>query len=202
VRADAEDGRRFAAVWGFRETGEYLEEYQLHVPDVAIDTDAGPVARLEAEGIRITSLAELGADDPAFLRALQQLWVEAGDRSADPERLAESFPSWPRDVLNGAGLSAETHWIAVDNGRPVGMAFLKRLSEDAAENDYTCVASTHRGRGIATALKLRSIAWARQHGVRRLFTSCEIENTPMIAINKRLGYQVGVRRLAVARALP
>jgi hypothetical protein len=50
-------------------------------------------------------------------------------------------------------------------------------------------------------LKLRTIAWARQHGVYQLFTACEIENTPMIAINKRLGYQSGVRRLAVAHDL-
>ncbi len=99
-------------------------------------------------------------------------------------------------------MSAETHWVALDGERPVGMAFLKQLTDDAAENDYTCVAATHRGRGIATALKLRSIAWARQHGVRRLFTSSVIGNTPIIAINKHLGYQVGVRRLAVERDFP
>jgi hypothetical protein len=57
-------------------------------------------------------------------------------------------------------MSAETHWVALNGERPVGMTFLKRLSEDAAENDYTCVAATHRSRGIATALKLRTIAWA------------------------------------------
>ncbi len=201
VRADAEDGRRFAAALGFRETGECLDEYQLHVSAATTDGYAGLESCLTDEGIRIASLAELGPDDVSLLRALQQLWADSGDSSADSDRLVESFPSWQREVLDSVGLSAETHWVAIDGERPVGMAFLKRLNEDAAENDYTCVAATHRGRGIATALKLRTIAWARRHGVHRLFTSSEIENTPMIAITRRLGYQAGVRRLAVARDL-
>jgi GNAT superfamily N-acetyltransferase len=92
--------------------------------------------------------------------------------------------------------------VALDEDRPVGMTFLKRLSEDAAENDYTGVASTHRGRGIAPALKRRAIAWAQQHGVDWFYTSSEIGNARMIAINKRLGYQSGVQRLEISRDLP
>jgi len=47
-------------------------------------------------------------------------------------------------VLHAAGLSPDTHWIALDGARPVGITFLKWLSEDAAENDYMGVASTNR----------------------------------------------------------
>ena len=64
------------------------------------------------------------------------------------------------------------------------------------------VAATHRGRGIATALKRRAIAWARQDGVSWFYTSSEMGNARMIAINRRLGYQPGVRRLEVARERP
>src|SRR5207302_4822019 len=119
-----------------------------------------------------------------FLRALQRLWADSGEEPPDPEPLRPSFPSWQQGVLHASGLSPETHWVALDGDRPVGMTFLKRLSEDAAENDYTGVASTHRGRGIAPALKLRAIAWARQHGVSWVYTSSEVGNTRMIAINR------------------
>jgi GNAT superfamily N-acetyltransferase len=115
--------------------------------------------------------------------------------------LHDSFPSWQQEVLHAAGLSPETHWLALEGDRPVGMTFLKRLSDEAAENDYTGVASTHRGRGIASALKAHAIAWARQQGVHWFYTSSEIGNTRMIAINQRLGYQPGVRRLEVAQDL-
>jgi GNAT superfamily N-acetyltransferase len=202
VRVDAANGRRFAARHGFRETGEVVEQYRLHVPEANAEAYGGLEERLRRGGLRIASLAELGTEDELFLRALQRLWASSGDEPPDPERLRGSFPAWRREVLQAAGLSPETHWVALDGERPVGMTFLKQLSEDAAENDYTGVAPTHRGRGIAPALKLRAIAWARQHGVRWFYTSSEIGNTRMIAINRRLGYQPGVRRLEVSRDLP
>ncbi len=201
VRADAAQGRHFAAAQGFRETGAILEEYRLHVPEAITDPYAGLEGRLEGAGLRVASLAELGADDEPLLRGLQRLWAGVGDAPPDSARLAASFPSWQREVLDAAGASPETHWVALDGGCPVGMSFLKRLSEDAAENDYTCVAPAHRGRGIAVALKLRALAWARQQGVHWFYTSSEAGNAPMIAINERLGYLASARRVAVARDL-
>jgi GNAT superfamily N-acetyltransferase len=82
------------------------------------------------------------------------------------------------------------------------MSFLKRLSDDAAENDFTGVAPDYRGRGIATALKRQAIAWAQGNGVRWFYTSSEVGNAPMIAINRRLGYQPGVRRRQITREFP
>jgi GNAT superfamily N-acetyltransferase len=202
VRADGDHARRFAARHGFQETGKVIQEYRLSIPEAKTDDPEGVEERLRREGLRIASLAELGREDELFLGTLQAVWADSGEEPPDPERLRDSFPTWRREVLQGAGLSPETHWVALDEDRPVGMTFLKRLSEDAAENDYTGVASTHRGRGIAPALKLRAIAWARQHEVSWFFTSSEVGNTRMIAINRRLGYQPGVQRLEVARDLP
>jgi len=198
VRTDAVDGRAFAARHGFAETGQAIQEYRLHVPSAATSPHGALEERLRGEGILLASLAELDPDD-AFLRALQRLW--AGAEAADDEQLRQSFPVWRREVLDAPGLSPETHWVAVDRGQPVGMTFLRSLSEDAAENDYTGVAATHRGRGIATALKLRAVRWARAHGVDWFFTSSEVGNAPMLGINTRLGYRPGPRRLEVALEL-
>lgn len=202
VRADLEHAYRFAARHGFRETGQVVDEYRLHLPAATIAAYEGLEEHLRRAGLRLASLATLGSDDETFLRALQQLWAEAGAEPSDPARLRDSFASWQRQVLQAPGLSPETHWVALDGERPVGMTFLKRLGARAAENDYTAVAATQRGRGIATALKLRAIAWAREQGMAWFYTSSEIGNTPMITINRRLGYQPGARRLEVARDLP
>jgi GNAT superfamily N-acetyltransferase len=202
VREDAAHARRFAARHGFYETGQVVQECRLHVPAAETERYEGGEERLRREGVRIASLAELGRDDELFLRGLQRVSADSGDGPPDPESLGDSFATWRRQVIHGAGMSPETHWVALDGDRPVGMTFLKRLSDDAAENDYTGVASTHRGRGIAPALKLRAIAWARHHGVNWFHTSSEVGNTRMIAINRGLGYQPGVRRLEVARDLP
>ncbi|MBW3624062.1 MAG: GNAT family N-acetyltransferase [Armatimonadetes bacterium] len=200
VRADAGDGLRFAARHGFVETGEVIQEYRLSLRE-AKRGDAGRLEeRLRHEGVRITSLAEAGGGE-AFLRDLQHVWADSGEEPPDPQSLRHSFPSWRREVLDGPGLSPETHWVALDGDRPVGMTFLRRLSSDAAENDYTGVAASHRGRGIAPALKWKAIEWARQHGLNKFHTSSEVGNARMIAINRRLGYQSGPQRREVARDL-
>jgi GNAT superfamily N-acetyltransferase len=202
VRADAANARCFAARHGFRETGQVIQECRLYVPDAETVHYQGVEECLQRDGLQIASLAELGRDDELFLRALQRVSAASGDEPPDLEQLRDSFPTWQREVLHAAGMSPETHWVALDGDLPVGMTYLKQLSEDAAENDYTGVAPTHRGRGIAPALKLRAIAWARRHGVNWFHTSSEIGNARMIGINRRLGYQPGVRRLEFARDLP
>ncbi len=201
VRPDFPSGVRFAKARGFRPTGQEIREYRLHLPEATPEAYAGVEARLEREGIRIASLAELDSVDDSFLRALQRVWADSGEETPNTDDLRKSFFAWRRQVLDGPGLSAETHWVALDAGRPVGMTYLDRLSEDAAENDYTGVASTHRGRGIAPALKLRTLAWARDQGVRWFYTSSEVGNSPMVNINRRLGYRPGARRLEFTLAL-
>ena len=46
-----------------------------------------------------------------------------------------------------------------------------------------------RGRGIALALKLLAIRAARRYGARYLRTNNDSENAPMLAVNRKLGYQ-------------
>jgi GNAT superfamily N-acetyltransferase len=174
-----------------------MEEYGLYVPEATTAMYVAAEERLRGEGIRIVTLAELGPNDEAFLLSLRRLWGHWAGEDVAGGSLAE----WRRNVLEGPGQSPETHWIALDGERPVGTTFLKRLSEDAAENDFTGVGVTHRGRGIAPVLKLHAIAWAQAHGVNWFYTGSEVGNTPMLAINRRLGYQAGIRRREVAREL-
>ena len=56
-------------------------------------------------------------------------------------------------------------------------------------NMFTGVEPTWRGRGIALALKLLAIACARRHGAEHISTNNDSENTPMLAVNRKLGYQ-------------
>lgn len=198
VPVDTDEGRGFASHLGLQETGQIIQEYLLPIAEA--DTSAYPALelRLQGYGLRIAPLSELPQDDPTFLHALQRLWADCGEETLSERQLTESFDSWRQQVLHAPGGSPETHWIALEGERPVGMTFLKRLGADAFENDYTAVADTYRGRGIATALKLRSILWAQQHGVKWFCTSSEIDNAAMIAINTRLGYRPGVRLIEVA----
>jgi GNAT superfamily N-acetyltransferase len=53
----------------------------------------------------------------------------------------------------------------------------------------TAVARSHRGRGIAMALKQTVIDWARANGLTALETGNDVDNAPMRAVNARLGYE-------------
>jgi GNAT superfamily N-acetyltransferase len=197
VREDLPEVRRFAARHGFEVTGTVIEDYRLHVPQARTAEYQKIEAQLQREGIRIATLSEIGQDE-AFLRALHKLWATSGNQATDAETPAREFDSWRERVMDGPGQTPETHWVALDGERPVGMTFLKRLAPGAAENDYTGVAPSHRGRGIAQALKLQAIAWAKENGVEWFYTASEVGNARMIAINRRLGYEPGARRLEVA----
>jgi len=63
------------------------------------------------------------------------------------------------------------------------------------------VARTHRGRGIARALKHYQIEWARRHGVDYLFTENDVSNTPMLRINTDFGYRPLPAKLEVVKDL-
>jgi RimJ/RimL family protein N-acetyltransferase len=197
---EGSEGYRFATRREYRETGQVLEDYRLDVQQANLNAYPGLRERLENEGIGFASLAELNPDE-ALLRRVQYLWAETGDENLELDSLSESFDSWREHVLAGSGQSPETHWLALREGRPVGTTYLKRLSPEAAENDYTAVTPAYRGRGIAQALKLRALAWAQQNGLRYFHTSSDVRNVRMIAINRHLGYQPGVRRMEMARDL-
>jgi GNAT superfamily N-acetyltransferase len=107
--------------------------------------------------------------------------IEAGDldefRARDVER---------------PGIPAAAFQVALDDasGEVVGYASLQLIpgSDTVAWHDMTAVHPAYRGRGIATALKWRTVAWAMTAGLRALETGNDVDNAPMRAVNARLGY--------------
>jgi RimJ/RimL family protein N-acetyltransferase len=50
-------------------------------------------------------------------------------------------------------------------------------------------------------VKLASIGWARSHGITQLATRNDETNAPMLAINRRLGYQPAGRHVEYLKEL-
>jgi len=57
----------------------------------------------------------------------------------------------------------------------------------------TGVLPEYRRRGIATALKVKTISYAREHGFRRIFTNSD--NPAMKVLNAKLGFVSGPWRV-------
>jgi len=84
----------------------------------------------------------------------------------------------------------------------VGLTQLWR-SEASADlyTGLTGVSRSHRGRGIATALKVRALGAARANGASRVFTDNDTRNVEMIAVNDKLGFKRLPALLSMANSL-
>jgi RimJ/RimL family protein N-acetyltransferase len=114
----------------------------------------------------------------------------------------DPFEMWLQRQLQGAGKSPSTFWIALDGGRPVAVARLRVMPGRAAGNGLTAVDADYRGRGIARALKFKTIEWARENGIETIYTENDLENHRMLAINVSLGYKPLPPEVELVKDLP
>jgi mycothiol synthase len=188
----------------------------LHVPTVADRPDA--IAFLERRGfveherMRSVRLDLAGMAGPSFD---PPDGIELTDLAARPDLVpgvhavaAEAFLDIPggdgpmatgdlaefraRDV-DRPGFPPDAFVVAIerDGGRVVGYAALqlKPGNPTIAWHDMTAVVRAWRRRGLASALKRRTIAWAIDHGLVALETGNDEDNLGMQAVNARLGYR-------------
>lgn len=102
--------------------------------------------------------------------------------------LTESFADFVKRV-HTPDRPLDRFWIAVHGDQAVGMSYLKFPPvRGTVWTGYTCTDSAFRGRGIARAVKLQSLAQAVQLGIPIVCTDNDSENAPMLHINETLGY--------------
>jgi GNAT superfamily N-acetyltransferase len=80
-------------------------------------------------------------------------------------------------------------WIALDANRVVAISYLRFPPvRGAIWTGFTGCDPEYRGRGIARAVKLQSLAHAVELGVSHVRTANDTQNAPMLHINETLGY--------------
>jgi len=183
IDADHRDALRFMVERGFHELNR-LERLRLDLEGAAVD-ERGP------DGIEIATLSERRDDGTAGAvhRLLSAAFAERPVRYLDPfvERpVAELTTELERAPADGC-------FVARADGEVVGFSGLTAGPEPQTLAAFvTAVAPTHRHRGIAQALKRRTIAFAKRGGYRAIFSSSP--NPDMQELNEMLGF----RRCAAA----
>jgi len=200
VRDDHPVARAFAAHRGFRETGLADRPSRLDVRSTNTELSRKAVERVRQEGIRIATLEELGETEDVLRRVHALITETEADMPSSEERTPMPYEEWQR-VRVEEGERPDMTWVALDGGRVVGIAPLVPRPGHSAFNRWTGVARSHRGRGIARALKHHQIEWAQRHGVGYLFTENDVSNTSMLRINTDLGYQPLPASLEVVKNL-
>jgi mycothiol synthase len=154
-------------------------------------TARGYEERMRSWESRFTTYAEL-ATDPDRDRKLYDLDSALSHDVPSPDpHTPISFEFYADRVLNDPDLLPEGWFVAIDRatGQYVGMSQLwHSQASDDLYNGVTGVLRSHRRRGIALALKLRGIAYAKSLGRPTIKTWNESNNRAMLSINEVLGF--------------
>lgn len=135
--------------------------------------------------------------DEHRLAATYAVWVEGfPDMPVSPRIPAPSYEEWLEEEVSGP-----VTFVALDGDRVVGAAALLERADGLGEHGLTAVVRSHRGRGIATALKQALVHWAAGHGYRELTTWTQDGNAAMQAVNRKLGYEPRPAAINVWRRL-
>lgn len=188
VRDQVAEGLRFAEKQGF--------SIERHIFESTLDLTAfdeapflAKVADAEAAGIRFVSLADLGDTEEAR-RKLHALNETAGMDIPGSDHTPHPYDAFAQEVFAAQWFRAEGEIAALDGEAWVGLGAVGIFAEThSACNMFTGVLPAYRGRGIAQALKVIGIRFARRSGATYIRTNNDSENAPMLAVNRKLGYQ-------------
>lgn len=191
VKEQEERDRAFVERRGFLPQRKvWLSSLDLLAAD--LEDREGRGAKLEADGIRFSTLEAEGSKDPKVRHAV---YVLAQTCSRDTPRVGEFSPSTFEEFqafqLDTTMALPAGHFLAIDHGEFVGLSTVERdqIQPDSLRIGFTGVLRAYRGRGIAAELKRRVARFARDSGFRFLKTGNDSLNGPILAINRRMGFQ-------------
>ncbi len=185
---DRVDGMRFLEQRDFQEAMRSCESL-LDIGAFDVSRFSETRDRVQAEGVEIRSFSELASEAgrDAKLYALdRQLMQDVPSPGDQPDYTLEDWQkkhsTQNPDFLPGGMM------VAIYEGRYIGLSELyQRGDTDLLETGLTGVLPNYRRKGIALALKVRALTYAKTLGKSGVITWNEAHN-PMFDLNARLGF--------------
>lgn len=152
--------------------------------------------KVAASGIVIVSLEELENRDSNWIPKLHNLQETVMRETLGPDVFQSLSLEEYAKLFERVDFRADAHFVALHEDNFVG---LSSLWSDSVDGDVFSVGTTsvlpsHRRRGIATALKLKTIAFAQAHNARSIQTR-NVVKSPMYTLNMKLGFKPGLTLL-------
>jgi GNAT superfamily N-acetyltransferase len=208
-RALYEVGLRYAKAL---ELGEVLVSFHENEAGIAFATGLGfTEVRAEEESVLDprtvreapspeVDLRPVSAVDPQLVHAVD---LEATLDMPQTEAVDDiPYDEWEDHVLRHPLFTPEGSFVAMVDGVAAAVSLLVvDVESGRSHNMFTGTLRAYRGRGLGLAVKLASIQWAAANGVTMMATNNDETNAPMLAINRRLGYVPGGRRVEYLKVL-
>lgn len=151
---------------------------------------SGLLEQIQAAGFRFFSLADLGTLTEPSKQKLYELNRITGLDNPGNNRSFPSYADFCKNVFEASWFHPADQMLATYRDQWAGLTALAFYPEgNYAFNAFTGVLPEYRGRGLATALKLQAIERARSYGAKYIRTNNDSQNAPMLAVNRKLGYQ-------------
>jgi GNAT superfamily N-acetyltransferase len=180
---------QFLEARGFREESRCWESL-LEVSEFDSAPFADAEERIRSQGMGIRTMREMETE-PDRDRKLHKLISEVQADMPNPEPYTKlSYGAFLQRMHEDPTLLPDAFFVAVDRGNYVGVHFLRRVpGSRALMTGDTGVVRTHRRQGLALALKLRGIGYARAHGHPLIRTLNDSSNQSILGLNQRLGFR-------------
>lgn len=190
TRQDLTRAMRFAIERGF-EPAQWDYEQRLNPQSVDTTPFAGLETKLTAQRIVIRTFREL-EDDADRDRKLYDLFNQImADVPMVGEPTTRTFEEWQQRFCNSPTFLPDGLLVALDGAEYVGLTFLNEGLANAWEyyQGLTGVRRDYRQRGIALALKVRAIEFAKSNGKTQIKTFNARQNSGMLRINEIVGFK-------------
>lgn len=147
---------------------------------------AAELERARASGLRFFTMAEVPGEE-----ATRQAYEMIAPSPQDPSGPQMSFETFRDRFMTDPFMPPEGVVVAADGERWVGVSVPVWLGENREDlhTRFTGVDPAYRGRGLAVALKLLTVEYAKRAGAKRMRTSNDSRNAPILAVNRHLGYE-------------
>ena len=193
LRGDAKENRpeevRFWLERGFVEEDRYWES-RLNPQTF----DPAPYVHLDEAmrniGVSIQPLSTLIDTHPDYQRLIYDIdWEFTQDEPLPETPTRPDFEVYKKH-FDTPDFLPDALQVAVYGGQWRGFSELSGSEGNARYlyNGFTAVGRELRGKGVATALKVKNLIWAKERGYTEIKTWNNSLNAPMLAVNIKLGF--------------
>ena len=198
---DMPEGVRFARQRGFVEKMRFSESH-LDLATFDPAPYAPVIERVKAQGITLTCARAL-AGDPDWVRKLWDLeWETAQDVPGVEDFSRLPLEQWQENLIESDVFLPEGYIVAHVDGEYIGQSALwADRASDMLYTGLTAVKREWRRRGVATAMKVLALTWGQANGNTIVKTDNEVNNEPMLAINRQLGFVKQPDQIDVVKVL-